>query len=270
MSNAALALALGAGTGLGLWYLMRDDEQDDSDATPDRPAALTEPAPTTATTAVQNPAPCAIRLDAAGLTADGVLVDVPSVVARCQSAGAAELTLADDAPTAVYLELAAALQRAGITLRLAPRRNARGARGRRVRPQYTREGRRILRDGEPVLHLDRVDLGDQRHAISPHEADALAEKVVDLLNGARRARRQSAASAATDTTHRIFFFRTYPKNGNSRTRFYQADPPTTWEDAKRRLVAAGLLDERVLLPTEWKLVADPPLRVAADRLRPLP
>lgn len=269
MSNAALALALGAGTGLGLWYLMRDDEEDESDATPDRPAARAQPAPTTTATAAQNPAPCAIRLDAAGLTANGVLVDVPSVVARCQNAGAAELTLAGDAPTAAYLELAAALQRAGITLRLAPRRNARSVRGGRGRPRYTREGRRILRDGEPVFQLDRIDLGDQRYAISPHEADALAQRLVDLLNGSRRARRQSSASA-TDAAHRIFLFRTYPTNGNSRTRFYQADPPTTWEDAKRRLVAAGLLDERILLPTEWKLVADPPLRVAADRLRPLP
>ena len=265
--NAALALALGAGTGLGLWYLTRDDDND-HDTTPVRPAAPTEPVPTTATT--QAPAPCTMRLDAAGLTVDGVLVDVPSAVDFCKNAPATELTLADDAPTTVYLELAAALQRAGITLRLAPRRNGRNTRGRRDRPRYIREGRRILRDGEPLLSLDRVDLGDQRFAITPHEADALAQRVVDLLNGSRRARRQSSASAATDAAHRIFLFRTYPKNGNSRTRFYQADPPTTWEDAKRRLVAAGLLDERILLPTEWKLVADPPLRVPPDRLRPLP
>jgi hypothetical protein len=72
--------------------------------------------------------------------------------------------------------------------------------------------------------------------------------------------------------HRVFLFRTNRKNGGSRTRFYEANPPTTWDDARRRLTAAGLLDERILLPTEWSLVADPPspIRVPANRLRPLP
>jgi hypothetical protein len=59
-------------------------------------------------------------------------------------------------------------------------------RGVRVK-RYTREGRTILRDGEAIVYLDRVDLGDQRYATSPHEADRLAERIVSLLNqhGAR-------------------------------------------------------------------------------------
>lgn len=374
--NAALALALGAGAGLGLWYLLHDDERNDHDkTTPPETPADPAPAGTISSPVPATPGPaCALRLDAAGLTADGLLVDVPSAVDRCKSARAAELVLADDAPTEVYVRLAAALQEAGITLRLSPRRNRRrNGRGRR----YSRQGRTILRDGEPVLYLDRVDLGDQRFATTPHEADRLAQRVVDLLNGSGRARRQAAPStdlttfaatvhalarpieenptpdgrargrfgrkvflaairralrdtdyarlapemidrllidahraglielaradlvAAMDpaevraseirhleatyhfvvaertdprnaTTHRIFVFRTAPKNGNSRTRFYEADPPTTWEDAKRRLVAAGLLDVRILLASEWVLAADPPLRVPPDRLRPLP
>lgn len=52
----------------------------------------------------------------------------------------------------------------------------------RTARRYTTEGRRILRDGEPILYVDRVDLGDQRYAISPHHADLLTERMVRLLN----------------------------------------------------------------------------------------
>jgi len=70
----------------------------------------------------------------------------------------------------------------------APSRNGRAPRrGKR----YAREGRTILRDGVAVLHVERVDLGDQRYAISPHETDLLTKEIVGLLNG-RRARRQTA------------------------------------------------------------------------------
>ena len=53
--------------------------------------------------------------------------------------------------------------------------------------RYTREGRTILRDGTPIVHVDRIDLGDQRYAISPHDADRLTHRMVHLLNkhGAR-------------------------------------------------------------------------------------
>jgi hypothetical protein len=52
----------------------------------------------------------------------------------------------------------------------------------RATQRYTTEGRRILRDGEPILYVDRVDLGDERYAISPHHADLLTERMVRLLN----------------------------------------------------------------------------------------
>lgn len=52
----------------------------------------------------------------------------------------------------------------------------------RGRKRYTREGRTILRDGEAIVYIDRVDLGDQRYALSPHETDRLAERFVRLLN----------------------------------------------------------------------------------------
>ena len=57
----------------------------------------------------------------------------------------------------------------------------------RASERYTREGRTILRDGGPILYVDRVDLGDARYAISPYHADLLTERMVRLLNkyGAR-------------------------------------------------------------------------------------
>ncbi len=57
----------------------------------------------------------------------------------------------------------------------------------RATQRYTLEGRTILRDGEAILYVDRVDLGDSRYAISPHHADVLTQRMVRLLNrhGAR-------------------------------------------------------------------------------------
>jgi hypothetical protein len=53
--------------------------------------------------------------------------------------------------------------------------------------RYSLEGRRVLRDGEAIISIERVDLGDQRYALSPHETDRLAKRLVNLLNrhGAR-------------------------------------------------------------------------------------
>lgn len=57
----------------------------------------------------------------------------------------------------------------------------------RGKQRYSREGRTILRDGEEILRIDRVDQGDGRYGVSPHQADQLTERVVRLLNkhGAR-------------------------------------------------------------------------------------
>jgi hypothetical protein len=63
----------------------------------------------------------------------------------------------------------------------APARNARRARG---SARYAREGRTILRDGEALIMIERVDLGDQRYAITPHETDVLVAELVRLLNDA--------------------------------------------------------------------------------------
>lgn len=48
---------------------------------------------------------------------------------------------------------------------------------------YALEGGRILaRDGQALVRLERVDLGDERYALSPHETDQLAARIVRLLN----------------------------------------------------------------------------------------
>jgi hypothetical protein len=105
-AKSALALALGAGGGFLLWYLLRDDEAVGTVGADD-----TLPMPPPAT---DSNAPCSLRLDASGLTADGEKVDVATAVARSKKFGAAKLALAADAPAAVYVELNGALARAGV------------------------------------------------------------------------------------------------------------------------------------------------------------
>ncbi len=48
-------------------------------------------------------------------------------------------------------------------------------------------GRTIVRDGEALVRIERVDLGNERYALSPHETDKLTQRIVRLLNkhGAR-------------------------------------------------------------------------------------
>jgi hypothetical protein len=58
--------------------------------------------------------------------------------------------------------------------------------------RYSLDGRTILRDSERILRLERVDLGDERYAITPHEADLLAKQIVALLNERARCRRSAA------------------------------------------------------------------------------
>jgi len=139
--NTALALALGAGGGLALWYVLRDDDKKKPAAAPTvapgsiAPAATsaTAPAPAVATTPA---GPCALRLAAAGLTADGQPIDIAGAVARCKAAGRADVFIADDAPGTVYMELTTALAAAGVVV--TPRRNGAAPRAARRRRQGAR------------------------------------------------------------------------------------------------------------------------------------
>lgn len=57
----------------------------------------------------------------------------------------------------------------------------------RAKPYALDGGRVIVRDGQPLVRLERIDLGDTRYALSPHETDELGGRIVRLLNrrGAR-------------------------------------------------------------------------------------
>lgn len=53
---------------------------------------------------------------------------------------------------------------------------------RRGSKRYAREGRRILRDGEPLVVVERVGSDSAGYAVSPYDADRIAERIVRLLN----------------------------------------------------------------------------------------
>ena len=63
-----------------------------------------------------------------------------------------------------------------------------GTRDAAPKRQFTLEGgRTILRDGQAIVRIERVDLGDERYVLSPFETDQLAARIVRLLakHGAR-------------------------------------------------------------------------------------
>ncbi len=185
MSNgsSALALALGAGAGLGLWYLFgRDDDgKDGAKKTSAAPATSATAAPTSSHGATAlPPMPCALRLDATGLTADGAAIDVKSAVARCQAAGRANLTIAGTAPGTVYADLVAAFGAAGITIQ--EHRNARS----RARRQ----------DGGALATL-RTLAARARAAIATRQGSQRKEAAAKL---ARFVARHSGAAVNDDAT----------------------------------------------------------------------
>jgi hypothetical protein len=130
--STMLAVSLGAGGGLLLWYLLSGHKRGDTPSpggtapTPDpapatpaapRPAAPAPPmAPKPAAPAPSTSRACTLRLDASGLTADGLRMDIPGAVARCKVAGEAELTFAADGPAQVFWDLNRALTAAGVAL----------------------------------------------------------------------------------------------------------------------------------------------------------
>ena len=96
-----VALALGLGGGALAWHVTRDSKR--------APATRASGPP-------RNGAPCALKLDAEGLTADGAIVDVPGAVARCRPQGRGDLLVTSSAPAATLAQLTAAMQAAGVTL----------------------------------------------------------------------------------------------------------------------------------------------------------
>lgn len=125
MSNAnkALPLALGAGGGFLLWYILRDSTPAGRAAAPAATAkpsghaaeSLTGAATSvSARSAAEAPPPCALRLDALALTADGVRVGLVEAVDRCKRAGRADVTVTQEASATTYADLMTALSRAEV------------------------------------------------------------------------------------------------------------------------------------------------------------
>ena len=127
------------------------------------------------------------HLDPFALADNDAPIDIRSAVSRRSEF----IVVGDDTPAAVCVALAAALARAGI--RVAFGQNDRPRNAARVQ-RYTHEGRTILRDGVAILHLERVDLGDERYTITPHATDVLTQDSVDLLNRCRRNRQATPAT----------------------------------------------------------------------------
>lgn len=62
-------------------------------------------------------------------------------------------------------------------------RSGRAERGAVRSTRYALDGGRIItRDGQSLVRLERVDLGEERYALSPHQTDALGARIVRLLN----------------------------------------------------------------------------------------
>jgi hypothetical protein len=325
--NRALPLALGAGGGFLLWYFLRDHKQGTRAAAP--PKSTTNQAPPTtavatsvptAALATPSPAPaaCALRLDAIGLTANGVRVEVAEAVNRCRLAGRADVTVIKEASATAYADLMIALGRAGVPVythrngpgpRNAKRRSAKPrtvddvdlpsfvllvqALAAEVEPDPNQDGRargrfgerkvfiaairRLLRQTwyaelpraaidellirahrERLLQLARADLvaamdpDEVRDSEITHGGIARFHFVVDEPDAARNA-----------NAYRAFTLLTYAegRKAGPRPRWFLADPPTTWADARDRLGAAGILDQTLAGRTSalgvWMLSVDP-------------
>lgn len=175
--SIATPFALGLGGGLALWQLTRPSKPSSASDNIDRSR-------------------CLIQLDGTGITIDNARVDVAEAARRAQKLGRAVITVTTDAPASTFAELMAALRTANVATEVraakvlarnaAPKTNPlpvpKRPRDARATQRYTLEGRTILRDGQAILFMDRVDLGDARYALSPYHADLLAQRIVRLLN----------------------------------------------------------------------------------------
>jgi len=324
--NVVLPLALGAGGGFLLWYFLHDHEQDTHSAAPPRsaipqtpsaPAVAAPAAPAALAPPPPAPAACALRLDASGLAADGVRVEVAEAVNRCKLAGRADVTVIPEASATAYADLMIALGRAGVPA--FAHRNGAGPRNAKRRtakprtvddvdlPSFALMVQALAADVEPDPGPDgraRGRFGDRkvfiaavRRALRATKYASLPRAAIDelLIRSHREELLQLARAdlvAAMDpdevrdseityggiarfhfvvvepdparnaTTYRAFTLLTYTegRKAGPRPRWFLADPPTTWADARDRLNAAGILDRtlagRTSTPGGWMLSVD--------------
>ena len=109
----------GLGLGLGLWPGEGgDDRASDPDRSTPEASEVSDPAAGELRPAVGGEIPparrCQLRLDGAGLSVDGESTDTLGAVARCRSAGAADLVVTGDAVYGQLESLRAALEGAGV------------------------------------------------------------------------------------------------------------------------------------------------------------
>jgi hypothetical protein len=94
-------------------------------------------------------------------------------------------------------------------------------------------------------------------------------------NARGRRRGPARRGAHTPSKSSTFTLVVFPEGiwgRTKRVRYFRADPPTTWQEARGRLAQAGLLDRNVLSPNDagaWRLITDPD-RFRADLAEPLP
>ena len=66
------------------------------------------------------PTPCRVRIDSVGIQLDGAPADLPTTVARCQVAGAADVNATGAAIVGTIARVVRALKDAGVVVRASP------------------------------------------------------------------------------------------------------------------------------------------------------
>jgi hypothetical protein len=318
--NRALPLALGAGGGFLFWYFLRDSKRDGRAAA--KPASTAQPIPPAPSVVAKPTSSCELRIDARGLTADGVQVGLAEAVDRCKRAGRADVSVSKEASATAFADLMIALHRAEVVAYAHGNGNGNGAGPRNakrphsgpravgevdlpsfalmvkalaaeVEPDPTPEGRARGRFGDRKVFISAI-----RRLLRETKYRSLPRAAIDeLLIRAQRERLLQLARAdlvavmdpdevrdseityagiaqfhfvvvepdavRNATTHRAFTLLTYVEGSKAgpRPRWFLADPPTTWADARDRLGAAGILDPifagRTSTPGGWMLSLDP-------------
>jgi hypothetical protein len=263
MSNIS-TFAVGLGGGLALWHLNK--------STP----APSAPAPASRT--------CFVRVTATGFIVDGTSVDLAEAVKRCNAVGHATITVEKDAPASSYAALLVALEGARVPMV----RNASGHSESDLKTAFTLityvEGRRAgpttryFRAEAPIAWADARDRLAEAGFLDPALAGRTHEPGGWMLSIATRDFRAHRAEPMpgprnADASSR-FTLAIYPEGlrGEKRVRWFRATPATTWQDARDRLAAAGIIDKRSIAPNSagyWKLVTDDRI-FDEKRAEPLP
>lgn len=267
MSNTS-TFALGLGGGLALWQLLGSEP-----VAPPGPPNLRN----------SGSGVCVVELDPSGLTVDGTHVDLGEAVRRAQVAGCALVTVAPDAHASTYAALLAALRDVNVPTHARTRVAARNARLDTkteftliTYPQGHKEAStsRWFRAEAPISwseareRLISAGIIDPKLAGRTHAPGGWMLSIDPTQFHAARAEPLPGAQQRNAELASTFSLVEFPDGiwGKKRVRWFRAEPPTTWEDARDRLSAAYLIDRNA---TTWKLFTDP-ARFRADRAQPLP